>query len=264
MTIDLITENSIVHTPDKSELENSKEPLIHSVIKSNPVDVASFLRSHPHYDINIKDTNGRTALYVAITEKANVAIDILLQSGATVDLEILKKSFWLFCKNQSLENEHILQSILMHAKDHINSPMYSKTKITILMKLAAQENTQLLKHCLQIGANIDQKSKDGFTALMCAAVSGKLESLKLLIEYGANVTLRDKRGYSAIDYAKNSGNEECLILLLANHPKNTLNSATLIARIILWLGQLIMESYLISKLTDFISDKPDEGAIKEY
>ena len=68
-----------------------------------------------------------------------------------------------------------------------------------LFEAAYDGNTELVRHLLEQGANINAiDNEDGDTALALATYEGHFDTAKLLIDSGADVHIADKNGWTAL------------------------------------------------------------------
>ena len=73
---------------------------------------------------------------------------------------------------------------------------------------------ELVRECLQAGADVDDKDSDGRTALMRAAGVGDADCVRLLIEAGADVEDKDSGGRTALMRAARYNHTDCVRLLI--------------------------------------------------
>ncbi|KAF2130174.1 ankyrin [Dothidotthia symphoricarpi CBS 119687] len=89
-----------------------------------------------------------------------------------------------------------------------------------LIKAACNNAVDLMKHCINNGANIDHQStakelKDaGMAALHAATAGGHLLAVKLLVDYKANINIRMPGGYTALHLAVRRGYSEVVRFLI--------------------------------------------------
>lgn len=129
-------------------------------------------------DMNIQDGDYKTALHLAIEEDNDDVIDLLLQSGAAVDL----------C---SIE---------------------SGMKNTPLMEAAHKGKHALAKKLIRAGAEVNKVGKQDMTALHLAARRGDPKTVKILLDAKADATLESQIG-TAQSLASKKGSAELLQLL---------------------------------------------------
>lgn len=85
---------------------------------------------------------------------------------------------------------------------------------TPLMEAAARGHVDIVKHLLNIGADIKQEDDEGRTALHRAAVGAKPAMVKLLLDSGADVNQRSIHGWMPLMEAVQHGKSENVRLLL--------------------------------------------------
>ena len=140
------------------------ESFADSVREGNAHAVDLFVRAGLPADT--RDKKGVPVLCLAVRAGNRAIVDLLLDSGASVNVQ---------------------------SEDRGNSP---------LMDAAAYGNAVILSDLLEAGATLDLLSKDGQTALIIAVGKTDVAASALLLEAGADPDLSDKLGFSARKYAK--------------------------------------------------------------
>lgn len=128
-------------------------------------------------DMNIQDAQFKTSLHLAIEEDNDPIIDVLLQSGADVNL----------CSIESGMK---------------NSP---------LMDAAHKGKHVLAEKLVRAGANVNKVGKQDMTALHLAARRGDPRMVRILLEARADATLESING-TAFSLASKNGSAEFLQL----------------------------------------------------
>lgn len=83
-----------------------------------------------------------------------------------------------------------------------------------LLDAAMSGKAELVRHCLENGADVNAKDqKHQSTALMWAAHNGHVEALKILIAHGANIEQKRFKGETALWFAAQKGQLETLKIL---------------------------------------------------
>lgn len=140
------------------------ESFAESVSEGNAHAVDLFIRAGLPADT--RDKKGVPILCLAVRAGNRAIVDLLLDSGASVDAQ---------------------------SEDRGNSA---------LMDAAAYGNGAIIEDLLEGGAALDLRSKDGQTALIIAVGKNDVASAALLLGAGAEADLEDKLGFSARKYAK--------------------------------------------------------------
>ena len=84
----------------------------------------------------------------------------------------------------------------------------------LLILAAYYEQTDILTHLINAGANLDHQDASGNTALMGVCFKGYAEALNYLIEGGAKVDQENYNGATALTFAVTFGHEELAKALL--------------------------------------------------
>ena len=82
-----------------------------------------------------------------------------------------------------------------------------------LMVAAACDSPNVAKKLIELGADVNEETKDGVTALMIAAGKGSIKTVKILLAAGADKNLHAKIGWTALVYALVNNQEEIANLL---------------------------------------------------
>lgn len=146
-------------------------PLMNAALSGDLSLVKLVLKKKP--DLEFKNTEGDTALAVALTNDQFDISKELINAGAKVNINVAGES------NDTL--------LIQAAKSNLEI-----TKLILAKDKAA----------------INTTNADGETPLMQAVRYGNNETAKFLIQNGADKTLKNKSGETALDIAKNSANSE--------------------------------------------------------
>lgn len=85
-----------------------------------------------------------------------------------------------------------------------------------LIRAAAIGTTEMLRHILDSGTNINFQNRRGITALISAVKHNRTENVRLLLENNAKTNIRDKNGSTAMRIAKRRGYKNIIKALKKN------------------------------------------------
>ena len=136
-------------------------------------------------DINAKDKNGETPLFLPVAEGHTAVAKLLIDKGADVNAK--KEGGW-----------------------------------TPLHLAVLKGHTDTAKLLIAKGADVNARTNDGMTPLHAAAGQGHTEVVKLLIDSGADANAKNKGGQTPLDYAQQNGHDGIVALLLARSRDTTL------------------------------------------
>jgi ankyrin repeat protein len=153
------------------------------------------------FDPNAHDESGQSALSLAVREKSDRVVDVLLkhpQLDINSHNSVGETALMLAALQGRLElAQRLIEQGASISQDGWNPLHYAATgpepKIVALL--------------LQRGAPIDAQSPNGTTALMMAARYGSEQSVTLLLAQHADATTRNERGLNAADFARLGGRE---------------------------------------------------------
>lgn len=120
---------------------------------------------------NVRDSQGRTILDIAILWCLTDTVKLLLLNGADPNFK---------AKNGQ-------------------TPLMKAAILGIQDARPMQHKLQIIIHLLDSGAEIDAQTPEGKTALMYAVANSRLEVVELLVSSGASVTISDHQGNQAQD-----------------------------------------------------------------
>ena len=95
------------------------------------------------------------------------------------------------------ENVIIVERILVHAKDEIDSSVNKNSLYHIFVIL---DRIDLIKLCIKYGFKTTNKNKQGYTVVHLAAICSHHDILKMFIEHNVNINTLDNNGYMFSDY----------------------------------------------------------------
>ena len=203
---------------------NGDTPLLRAV-KAGDIDSAKLL-INKGVDLDIKNKDGRTALFEAVRNSNDIdIIDLLMEKGANSSIKENSGYSVLYEAMYTISSADVRQRvvrILVEKGVDINSvDNYGNTALYFAVLKGDKEIAKLL---LDRGAKIDALDKYGRTILHYAVSIGNNEMCRLLMQDGANVNIRDKDGNTALDLAIVNSNTDLINLLQQNGGKSTKNS----------------------------------------
>lgn len=171
--------------------------LIHKAILENSPEVIRFLLAQG-VSVDYPDKNGMSPLMVALLNRCNYAVDVLLENGANVNpqvkwnnMTLLEVAFYM----QDWESTKKLIAGGANVNGHANG--MSLLSKAIHMGLGNPDFTEMAKTMINHGADI--KAEDIFYALHAAGhISNKnndISILELMIQRGINLNMEDSSGY---------------------------------------------------------------------
>jgi ankyrin repeat protein len=160
----------------KVDVAYYQRPLAGAVLNGHTEIVNILLRAK--VDVNLEDSNGLSAVYLAAAMGFSEITQLLLDAGAVFD----KDDKW--AANQ----------LLACASDG--------------------ERTQTLKLFLQMGVSPNTRGLDKKTALIQATSNGSLECMKILLRAGADIHLRDSENRTPLGVACEQGSVHAASILL--------------------------------------------------
>lgn len=154
--------------------------------------------------VDLRDSNGRTALINAIMFRHFSVARALLDSGADINLRDNEGITALHCavystRKTSNDTEQLIRSLVSKgaAVDHLDL-----NNTTPLYLAIARNHNAIVKLLLEYGANLLLQSDRGYDAIHRAVMNNDAEMVELLLEQqGVDVNHRDEDGKTALHYA---------------------------------------------------------------
>jgi uncharacterized protein len=148
------------------------------------------------FDVNTLDAKGQSALYVALREKSNATVEVLLKApGLHVDVANGVGETPLMMAALRGRADVMARLIAMGAK--VNRDGWSP-----LHYAASGGDVGAINLLLAQGALLNARAPNGNTPLMMAAGYGTIDGTRELMRWGADACLVNKAGRNAADYAR--------------------------------------------------------------
>ncbi len=152
---------------------------------------------------NLMDTQGNSALALAITEKSIDVIKLLVDTPS-IDLERPNLAGETPVMMMAYNDMYDLLVYLVDKRDvDINKPGW-----TALHYAATNGHERIASYLLDKHAYIDALSPNGTTPLMMAARGGHIHVVKLLLDRGADLSKRNGLKMTAIEFAEQNNQSE--------------------------------------------------------
>ena len=152
---------------------------------------------------NSMDTQGNSALAIAITEKSLDTIKLLVDTPS-IDLERPNLAGETPIMLLAYNDMYDLLVYLIDKRDvEINKPGW-----TALHYAATNGHERVASYLLDKHAYIDALSPNGTTPLMMAARGGHIHMVKLLLDRGADLSKRNAMKMTAIEFAEQNNQAE--------------------------------------------------------
>ena len=152
---------------------------------------------------NLMDTQGNSALALAITEKSMDVIKLLVDTPS-IDLERPNLAGETPVMMMAYNDMYDLLVYLVDKRDvDINKPGW-----TALHYAATNGHERIASYLLDKHAYIDALSPNGTTPLMMAARGGHIHVVKLLLDRGADLSKRNGLKMTAIEFAEQNNQSE--------------------------------------------------------
>ena len=166
-------------------------------------------------DLDARDSNGRTALHVAVFAKQAGAVRALVRAGASIDL--LDKDRYDGVTIAAVADDEATLSLLL-ALGASAGQITSRYDGTALIAAAHLGHDGVVRQLIAAGAPLDHVNNLHWTALIESIVLGQggprhQPTLQALIGAGANLQLKDRQGNTPLQLAQARGYVEMVKML---------------------------------------------------
>ena len=161
-------------------------------------------------DINMKDSEGNTALHLASRNGYSTCVSYLISKGASVNEINKDKRTPLFLAIQNAPEELIYN--LIHAGADVNAE--DRRGITPIFTAAVEGRDTLIPILVNNGANVDARNRFYQTPLMIAGKAGNAATVRELLLSGASLDAKDKSRANAFIIARNRKQDEALSVIV--------------------------------------------------
>ena len=188
-------------------------------------------------NVNIKDDNGQTPLYLAANGGYTSVVALLLDRGGDAGATTSAGATPLMVA--ALRNYTDIVKLLIARKASVDFAAHNGS--TALMWAAVGGHPEIIKLLLDSGAQVNKKTVEGFTALHTAISSDRKEAVKLLLEKGADPnSVAGKDQKTPLIFGVEKGSDDIVGLLISgganadlkdNYGKSALDYASGTAKI---------------------------------
>ncbi|RUS17593.1 chitin synthase-domain-containing protein [Endogone sp. FLAS-F59071] len=153
------------------------------------IQIVGYLCGIPGINLDLKDSDGESAIHHAAATGWVEVVDLLMRAGASIETE-----------------------------NKVGTPIFIfKQKLTPLVVAAYNGHSDVCARLLDVGhAEINHRDSTGKTAIILAAYEGHTACVDVLIQRGVDIDAQDQYGWTALMLAAYSGRMECSQLLVLN------------------------------------------------
>ncbi|KAG7159979.1 Transient receptor potential cation channel subfamily A member 1-like 2 [Homarus americanus] len=191
---------------------NSQSGVLHVAATKKAEECMEYLLKHEEVkkELNEKDKDGYTALFIAVRKHSEKCAVLLLAAGASTSIVCQQKLSLLHLAADNVRPTLLEKLLMIRTLDVNVKNIDNETPLHVVARGGSREGCQLL---LRKGAHIDAADKNGRTALQLSAYQGHSSVVRLLIKYGANKRAKDDNNTTALHAAAAKGNLECCEIL---------------------------------------------------
>ncbi|RYP80241.1 hypothetical protein DL769_002543 [Monosporascus sp. CRB-8-3] len=153
------------------------------------------------YDLDVKDSYGRTPLSWAAENGHGAVVQQLLEKGADTEVKDIYGRTPLSCA-ASKGNRAVMQQLLEKGADIEAKDIDGRTPLS---RAIINGHGAVIQQLLEKGADIKAKDKEGRTPLSFVASKGNKAVMQQLLEKGADIEAKDNYGRTPLTYAALNG-----------------------------------------------------------
>ncbi|EEF32836.1 Potassium channel AKT2/3, putative [Ricinus communis] len=142
-------------------------------------------------DPDIGDSKGRTPLHIAASKGHEECVMVLLRHGCNIHLRDINGNTALW---DALSSKHQTIFRILHHFASISDP---QTAGDLLCTAAKRNDLTMMKELLKHGLNVDAKDRQGKTAIQIAMAEKYVDMVDLLVMNGADVTASNTYEFSS-------------------------------------------------------------------
>lgn len=192
------------------DIEDENHPsLIATSIEGGYEDIVKVLIDHGLDPNRALNRFGETPLIRAVTEKNKPIVELLLKSGA--DVNMADESGYTPLMSASAVGDISMIELLIHAK--ADPGKQSDSGRDAFTEAVLSDQIPVISWWVSHGAGIEQRDYTKSTPLMIAAKAGKFAAAKWLLEHGTNIHAKDEQGKTALNWAKANNHTQVAELL---------------------------------------------------
>jgi ankyrin repeat protein len=162
-------------------------------------------------EVNAKDPDGKTPLWIATENGRKGIIQLLLDHGAEVDAKARNGTLLWGEMERGKGYNDLVQPLLDHSAEIDTKTQDGKTPLWGAVEIGLKSVVELL---LDHGAEVDTKTQDGKTPLWRAVQTGQKDVVELLLDHGAEVDTKAQDGKTPLWRAVEIGQNDVVELLL--------------------------------------------------
>ncbi len=192
-------DSSLINKASRSGMRYT--PLQHAVYHSKKKALKCLLANKA--DLEAKNRYSQTAMHIAAQRNNQEVVKMLLEAGASVDVQDRNGYSPLWYSIAYYNNNKITPLLIEKSKNLNAKTKYGQTYLTT----AAQYGRDaIVKTLIEKGVSVDTPDKNGVTALMYAMQRSRMNLIDLLIKKGADINRVDNEGRNAFTWAVMSNN----------------------------------------------------------
>jgi ankyrin repeat protein len=184
--------------------------LLHWAAKKGDLALVKTLVQEKEMNVNARDKEGRTPLYIAAREGYRNCVDYLIKNGA--ETGIRDKEGMTILHWAGKEGYSDIIELLVKDEELVN--IKDKKGYTPLQWAFIKDHKQAAVLLILAGSHLSLTDSRGNTLLHWAAENGYINVVKLLIEKGVNLNAKNKAGYVPFHLAADKNHKGIVQMLI--------------------------------------------------
>ena len=175
------------------------------------VEIVGRLLDYPGVEIDLQDVNGMTALYLAAKYDHVQIVELLLRSGARVDIGDYRVGRTALRVAAERDHEEIVRLL---QKSGARIDLKDSSGGTAMLHAVRQGAEKALNEMIDAGGNLKEVDENGQSLLHSASEKNRANITRTLIDKGLDPNIRDKSERTPLHIASQYGQATVLSLLL--------------------------------------------------
>ena len=179
---------------------------LHIAADYGHLNLCKMLINEYNVDVQLPDNDGWTALHYSARNDSYEIVKYFINMGIDINL---KKKDGINCLHIAADYGHRNLCKTLIKKHSLDLEEPNDNGWTALHYSARNDSYEIVKYFVNMGIDINLKTKDGMNCLHIAADYGHLNLGKTLIsEYNVDVQVPDNDGWTALHYSAQNGSHE--------------------------------------------------------
>ncbi|MBR1601255.1 MAG: ankyrin repeat domain-containing protein [Alphaproteobacteria bacterium] len=188
---------------------------VKNAIKNNDIEAMETFIAQG-FDVNSRDKDGNTPLYIALRQKRLEIAKKMIDAGADVNAPSAQNGMTpLIIATSMADRLQIKATEIMNSSEGYAQSRANEIKLKKYIMHQMNIAQKMLIMLIEQGADINQETPMGTPLISAVSNAWNTDLIDILIKSGANVNARDRKGRTALFYGEIFGGDTISTKLLA-------------------------------------------------